>query len=76
MSGVHLQVRRCARMYLHTDVPLPIFHISETAERIALKLDVRLETFAIIFTQEWDACARAYPFPYFWQGRMQRYVLS
>ena len=38
MGGVHLHVRTCAR----ADVPL--FRISETAGRIALKFGVLLET--------------------------------
>ena len=38
MGGVHLHVRKCAR----ADVPL--FRISETAGRIALKFGVLLDT--------------------------------
>ena len=39
MDGVHLHVRTCAR------VDVPLFLISETAGRIALKFGVRLEIY-------------------------------
>ena len=55
-SGVHLQVRTC----------VPLFHVSGTAERIALKFGVRLETHYLCVLYKPSVgcirtCARANP---------------